>query len=77
MSERPPLDVRLPTSLRPLEYNVRLQPFMYSGASKELSFKGSVTVLLECVQTTDNVTLHIKNLQVRYKDVVCFIVRKD
>ena len=57
-------DVRLPSSLEPLYYDLELQPFMYSDNPDEFSFRGYVSVVVLCRQATDNVTLHINKLSV-------------
>ncbi|XP_053387121.1 aminopeptidase N-like [Mercenaria mercenaria] len=56
------LDVRLPTALNPLLYTVELQPNMYSMNPDEFTFNGSVRIRLHCVESTNNITLHIKRL---------------
>lgn len=57
-------DVRLPTSVEPLYYDLELQPFMYSGNPDEFSFRGYVSVAILCHQPTDNVTLHANKLNI-------------
>ena len=58
------MDVRLPSSLEPLYYDLELQPFMYSGNADEFSFRGYVSITLSCRHGTDNVTLHINKLSI-------------
>uniref|UniRef100_A0A1B6M3I9 Aminopeptidase n=1 Tax=Graphocephala atropunctata TaxID=36148 RepID=A0A1B6M3I9_9HEMI len=55
------LYVRLPTSVVPISYKVELIPFIWEG---NFTFSGSVTILLNVTQSTDNITLHINDLKV-------------
>ncbi|ELU13808.1 hypothetical protein CAPTEDRAFT_195493 [Capitella teleta] len=65
---------RLPRSLRPLEYNITLHPFIYT--SKEESYSGGFNPTLKsyldghvqikflCVEDTSQIILHSKNLRI-------------
>ncbi|KAK7096269.1 hypothetical protein V1264_005581 [Littorina saxatilis] len=57
-------DVRLPRSLEPLYYDLELQPFMYSGNVDEFSFRGYVSIVLDCREATNNVTLQANKLMI-------------
>jgi len=60
-TEMPPkkkIDVRLPRSLIPHHYKVRLQPFI----NGDLTIKGYTEILMECAEAADNVTLHIADI---------------
>ncbi|KAK7075138.1 hypothetical protein SK128_009536 [Halocaridina rubra] len=51
-------EIRLPTSLKPLHYVVRLQPFINGN----FSIKGYVEIGMEVLETTNNITLHIYDI---------------
>lgn len=55
-------DVRLPTNLRPLYYKVDLIP--YVDPSKNFSIDGKVRIQVLCLEDTNRVTLHIKNISI-------------
>ncbi|XP_053387798.1 aminopeptidase N-like [Mercenaria mercenaria] len=55
-------NVRLPTALKPLLYTLELQPHMYTMNPDEFTFNGSVRILFHCMENTDNITLHINQL---------------
>ncbi|KAL8559955.1 hypothetical protein ACOMHN_041426 [Nucella lapillus] len=57
-------DVRLPSSLYPLHYDIQLQPFMYRGSPDEFSFRGYVRIVLDCRQATNVITLHVNKLSI-------------
>ena len=58
-------DVRLPTSLRPLHYLVRLHPYVRGN----FSIMGYVEVEVEVVTETSTFTLHIADIITRNKTV--------
>ncbi|KAL5019590.1 hypothetical protein ScPMuIL_002482 [Solemya velum] len=64
------IDVRLPSSIVPVLYQVRLRPNMYGTDPKTFNFTGSVRIEVECKQATDNVTLHMNGLDVLGKSIV-------
>ncbi|XP_030371519.1 aminopeptidase N-like [Scaptodrosophila lebanonensis] len=53
---------RLPTSLRPQKYNLRVLTQLEDPAN--LRFEGDVTILIEALEDTKNITLHAKNLTI-------------
>lgn len=55
--------MRLPTALLPVHYKVELEPQMFSSDPESFTFRGSVDILLECKEATNNITLHIKQLE--------------
>lgn len=57
-------DVRLPTALTPLEYDVELKPDFYGDDPEAFSLQGSVTIRMKCVESTNNITVHINKLTV-------------
>ena len=53
---------RLPTSLLPVHYTVRLRPDLYSKIPANFSTPGSVKILMNCTENTNNITLHINKI---------------
>ncbi|KAL5020034.1 hypothetical protein ScPMuIL_002926 [Solemya velum] len=58
------LDIRLPSSLVPLVYDVNLRPNIYGPDPSEFKVTGSVKIQLQCNKDTFNVSLHINELDV-------------
>jgi aminopeptidase N len=52
-------DVRLPRSVRPHSYNLKLIPFIVEG---NFTFHGEVTILINVTVTSHNITLHADDL---------------
>uniref|UniRef100_A0A1L8E2W2 Aminopeptidase n=1 Tax=Nyssomyia neivai TaxID=330878 RepID=A0A1L8E2W2_9DIPT len=59
-------DFLLPTALKPLHYDLKIQPFF---ASKNFTFDGEVTVTLEVVEECKNITLHSVALRIPEKEI--------
>ncbi|ELU00955.1 hypothetical protein CAPTEDRAFT_209320 [Capitella teleta] len=59
-----PTDVRLPTSLTPIRYDVRLRPDIYSNQPDDFSFTGSITMKFQVVESTHVITLHYRKLEI-------------
>ncbi|KAM8997885.1 aminopeptidase N isoform 2-T2 [Ara ararauna] len=53
---------RLPTTLMPEFYEVTLQPFLTPDANNMYIFKGNSSVVFVCVEATDLILIHSKNL---------------
>ncbi|KAH8232570.1 hypothetical protein KR032_009615 [Drosophila birchii] len=53
---------RLPTSLRPQKYHLRVLTELENP--EDLRFTGSVRILIEALENTKNITLHSKNLTI-------------
>lgn len=51
-------DIRLPTALNPVNYVVKLQPFINGN----FSIMGSVEIEIEVLEATSNITLHILDI---------------
>lgn len=64
-SDKKVMDVRLPTSLRPLHYVVHLQPFIRGN----FSIAGSVEVEVEVVKETSVFTIHMADI-ITHNDTV-------
>ncbi|XP_060551724.1 aminopeptidase N-like isoform X2 [Ruditapes philippinarum] len=64
-------DVRLPKSMVPIHYDLRLQPEMYSADPTTFIFKGKVAIDMNCAEATKTVTLHINMLNIT-KDSIVF-----
>ena len=54
-------DVRLPRHLEPEKYTVRLVPFIIPD---NFTINGYTEILMNCVQSANNVTVHIKNMTI-------------
>ena len=52
-------NIRLPNHIRPLSYDVYIHPNLTT-----FKFSGKVKILLQCVQPTKNVILHLRDLRV-------------
>lgn len=53
---------RLPTSLRPEKYHLRV--LTHLDNPNELTFSGSVKILIDALRNTKNITLHSQNLRI-------------
>lgn len=60
------LYVRLPTSVVPHSYKIELVPFVFEG---NFTFNGKVMIVVNITQNTDNITLHINDIDVLHTDV--------
>ncbi|KAJ8314848.1 hypothetical protein KUTeg_006998 [Tegillarca granosa] len=60
----PEIDVRLPTSLHPYHYTVRLRPHIYGMNESEFYFEGYVKIDMTCIESTSEVMLHMKDLTI-------------
>lgn len=49
---------RLPNTIRPLDYQITIQPFLRGD---QLTFNGSVSILISCERPTDVIQLHAKD----------------
>lgn len=52
----------LPPVMRPLHYDVIVQPFLPPG---NLSFHGCINILVRCEEPTNKITLHILNISIQ------------
>lgn len=71
-TEAPPnenINLRLPGTIVPYHYNLRLRPDIYTGNSSTFSFDGHVEVFFSVANTTDVVVLHARNLTVNNTSV--------
>lgn len=57
-------DVRLPTALEPILYDVELQANMYMGDPTNFTFEGYVHIKMRVNSATNNITLHINKLTI-------------
>ncbi|XP_067940049.1 aminopeptidase Ey-like isoform X2 [Watersipora subatra] len=58
-------DVRLPTWLIPVSYEVEMKPDIYQNDPKDFTNTGNVSILMDCKEETTRITLHIKSLTVK------------
>ena len=56
----------LPTDVTPLYYRLQLEPYLEDKdpAGNNFTYYGKVSIRIECHNTTNNVSLHVKNLQI-------------
>lgn len=59
-------DLRLPRDILPRLYEVSLLPTFVEG---NFTTEGSVSVLVDCVQSTSNITFHIADIAFNANDV--------
>ena len=52
-------DLRLPRDILPRLYEVSLLPILIEG---NFTTEGAVSILVDCVQSTNNITLHIAEI---------------
>ncbi|KAI8740096.1 aminopeptidase N, partial [Biomphalaria glabrata] len=65
----PLLNVRLPTSVTPLHYNLEIQTYMNFTDPRDFKFKGHVKIWVKCHEESDTVTLHSLYLNIDYNSV--------
>ena len=58
-------NIRLPSTLRPLHYVVRVQPFINGN----YSIHGSVQIDIEVLKVTSNITLHLYEMKVNTQNI--------
>ncbi|XP_077977826.1 aminopeptidase N-like [Glandiceps talaboti] len=59
-------DGRLLRQVQPVNYNIRITPYLDEGdAEKRFTFDGEVTILLECIEFTRSIIVHYKDLNIR------------
>ncbi|XP_015184599.1 PREDICTED: aminopeptidase N isoform X1 [Polistes dominula] len=61
LSNKKKIDVRLPKSVIPESYELRLVPFIWEG---NFTFNGEVTILVNVTENTNNVTLHATDMKI-------------
>lgn len=59
------LDYRLPQALKPLHYNIKVQPFINGN----YSVHGSVEIEFEVLEATSSITLHALDLDIKLNTV--------
>ncbi|XP_063230213.1 aminopeptidase N-like [Bacillus rossius redtenbacheri] len=68
----PKMDVRLPRSIRPESYVIRIVPFIVEG---NFTFHGEVEISVEVLEVTRSITLHANDLRVLEESVS--VTRRD
>ena len=64
------LDLRLPGTIVPYHYNLRLLPDIYTGDPSTFGFTGHVEMRFSVANTTDVIVLHAGNLTVDIDSVL-------
>ena len=62
-------DVRLPKSLRPLTYNLEIQPNLYGEDPNSFTFDGKLTIKISCKEETNIITLHGRDLDIPHDSI--------
>nr|KAG5686653.1 hypothetical protein BaRGS_013440 [Batillaria attramentaria] len=57
-------DILLPTDIRPLHYDLSIEPLMYGDDPGKFTFNGTLTMTFNCVKATDQIVLHANELEV-------------
>lgn len=60
-------DVRLPRSIRPLKYNISLEPYLFEG---NFTFDGEVQIHVVATEDCYNITMHAADLNISKNDVI-------
>ena len=55
---------RLPSSLRPEQYHITVRPDIYQLDPEDFTNEGKVEVTLTCLEPTDMVVLHARQLNI-------------
>lgn len=58
--------LRLPESVVPISYNIKLIPFLFEH---NFTFSGEVKIIVNVTQTCQNITLHATSLKIKSNDV--------
>lgn len=65
-------DVRLPTSIKPLKYNISLEPYLYEN---NFTFSGEVHINILVLEDCYNITMHAIDLDISKNDVAIINVQ--
>lgn len=57
-------DVRLPRTVLPQLYTLELLPDIYADDPKDFKIVGKVDIVIDCLEATDNITIHINKLTI-------------
>ena len=60
------INYRLPTHLKPFYYEISIKSFIGSMfAEKSFKFDGNINISFTCLNSTDKIVLHIKDLEIK------------
>ena len=62
-------DIRLPRTLTPLQYDLEITPYLYTGDEKDFYFDGKVGIRIKCKEATKIVTVHANMLKINVATV--------
>lgn len=65
--EKPKPYVRLPRSILPIKYDIKLLPFIFEG---NFTFNGNVSIVVKVLESTNNVTLHAMDLVISQTEIL-------
>ena len=57
-------NLRLPETLKPYHYHIKLRPDFYYTSPSNFTLNGSVDIFLECKQETDTIYIHFRKLTI-------------
>ncbi|GLV42082.1 uncharacterized protein CBL_04959 [Carabus blaptoides fortunei] len=61
---------RLPTTLSPHNYDIEILTYLDEGDNHEFYFTGYVKIKVECLESTKNITMHSKQLDISYNETL-------
>ncbi|XP_041373720.1 aminopeptidase N-like [Gigantopelta aegis] len=67
--KKTPINYRLPSTLKPVHYDVELKPNIYGNDTSNFQMNGSVSIDIDVLEATDNITLHSDWLNVTESSV--------
>ncbi|XP_052090870.1 uncharacterized protein LOC127727793 [Mytilus californianus] len=62
-------DVRLPRTVSPQLYTLELLPDIYADDPKDFKISGKVDIVIDCLEATDNITIHINKLTIKKQTI--------
>lgn len=68
------LDVRLPRSVAPKSYHIKIIPFIYEG---NFTFHGEVDIVVQIKEDTGNITLHFDDIKVDESSISVIAITDD
>ena len=57
-------NLRLPRNVHPVSYDLELFPDIYQASPKEFRFFGNVSIIMNCTETSSNITIHVNQLKI-------------
>ncbi|KAG5881689.1 hypothetical protein JTB14_002172 [Gonioctena quinquepunctata] len=73
--EKPREELRLPKTLHPTSYRLRIYPILDENSERNFTFTGHVQIQINCTQSTDKIVLHWDDLNITDSDVRVYTTR--